>query len=361
MTTKINIAKLVKEKVEEAHKEIKVINIVVAGRTGVGKSTLINEIFQGKMADTGQGKPITKTTREITKKGIPLRIWDTRGLEMEDYNNTAEELENLVKQKNSDTNPENHLHIAWLCISEDGRRVEDAEIKLHETLSRHMPVVGVITKSRSDNGFKNEVQKLLPNAKNVIRIRALKETLDDGHQLPRMGLKELVDLSLELIPDAFQNAFVAAQKASLEQKIKYSRYIINTAIGAAGLTGGMPIPMSDAPIIVIEQIGMLAGISAVWGLDLNKSFLSTLIGSLVGCAGATVLGKTIVANLLKLIPGAGTILGGAISSATAISLTKSLGEIYLKTLKILFKEDDGNRPTPKEIVNKFNKLLLNQK
>jgi predicted GTPase len=56
---------------EAALKQRGRVNIVIAGRTGVGKSTLINSIFQGRMADTGQGRPVTKETREITKEGIP--------------------------------------------------------------------------------------------------------------------------------------------------------------------------------------------------------------------------------------------------------------------------------------------------
>jgi transposase-like protein len=56
---------------EAALKQRGRVNIVIAGRIGVGKSTLINSIFQGRMADTGQGRPVTKETREITKEGIP--------------------------------------------------------------------------------------------------------------------------------------------------------------------------------------------------------------------------------------------------------------------------------------------------
>ena len=55
-------------------------NVLIAGRAGVGKSTLINSVFHGRMVATGQGKPVTKTTRFITKSGVPLGIWDTRGL-----------------------------------------------------------------------------------------------------------------------------------------------------------------------------------------------------------------------------------------------------------------------------------------
>ena len=63
-------------------------NVLIAGRTGVGKSTLINAIFQGQYAATGQGRPVTQNTREITKEGIPLTIFDTRGLEMADFEET---------------------------------------------------------------------------------------------------------------------------------------------------------------------------------------------------------------------------------------------------------------------------------
>lgn len=34
-------------------------NIIITGKTGVGKSTLINAIFSEKMAETGVGEPNT--------------------------------------------------------------------------------------------------------------------------------------------------------------------------------------------------------------------------------------------------------------------------------------------------------------
>jgi septin family protein len=46
------------------------INLLVAGKTGVGKSTLINAVFQGNFASTGQGRPATRNTRKTKKKGF---------------------------------------------------------------------------------------------------------------------------------------------------------------------------------------------------------------------------------------------------------------------------------------------------
>lgn len=36
------------------------INILIAGSTGVAKSTLINAIFQENLDEMGQGRPITR-------------------------------------------------------------------------------------------------------------------------------------------------------------------------------------------------------------------------------------------------------------------------------------------------------------
>ena len=57
----------------------------------------------------------------------------------------------------------------------------------------------------------------------------------------------------------------------------------------------------------------------------------------LGAGGATILGKTIVTNLLEFIPGAGTVVGGAISAGTAGILTAALGEAYIGIMELVFK------------------------
>ena len=47
-------------------------NVLIAGRTGVGKSTLINSVFHGRMATTGRGEPVTRTARLIRKGRMAL-------------------------------------------------------------------------------------------------------------------------------------------------------------------------------------------------------------------------------------------------------------------------------------------------
>lgn len=44
-----------------------------------------------------------------------------------------------------------------------------------------------------------------------------------------------------------------------------------------------------------------------------------------------------MSNLLKLIPGAGTVIGGTISGTTAGLLTTAMGEAYILVMEAVFK------------------------
>lgn len=345
----LNFGELAKSALEEALRERGHANVLIAGRTGVGKSTLINSVFQGNLATTGQGRPVTQDTREITKEGIPLSIFDTRGLELSDFSSTKT-LKAFIVERRRDRDEKRQIHVAWICIVEDLRRVEQAETDLTDMLAEFMPVIAVITKARADQGFRAEVQRLLPAVKNVVRTRSIPEQFDDGHTLAPMGLAELVQLTMELFPEGQKRAFVAAQKADLALKRQRSHLIVATTASSAAGIGAMPVPFADAAMLVPMQVAMVAGITATYGLSFSEGFLSTLVASMVGGTAATLTGRAIVGGLLKLIPGVGSVVGGAISAATAAAVTSAFGEAYIATLDALFTKHQGEPPSQQEVL-----------
>lgn len=347
----INIGDLINGERDRAYRERGHVNILIAGRTGVGKSTLINSALEGNLATVGHGKPVTENTREITREGIPISIFDTRGLEMAEFRNTLEELEKFISERNRDPDEKKHIHVAWVCIAEDSRRVEDAEIELTAMLDKYMPMLGVITKARSDQGFQAEVRRLLPKARNVMRVRAIHEEDDDGHTRDPMGLEELADLTNELVPEGQRRAFAAAQKASCKlKKAQAQKIVAATASVAAGI-GAVPIPFADAILLVPSQVGMLAKISSVYNLSLSEGALQTMVASIAGGAAAAMSGRLIVGGLLKMIPGAGALAGGAISASTASLLTITLGATYVSILNALCIKYAGESPSEEEVVD----------
>jgi uncharacterized protein (DUF697 family)/predicted GTPase len=349
---------MARKKLEEAFADRGQATVLIAGKTGAGKTTLINAVFQGNFGTTGQGNPVTQEAREIKKEGVPLSIIDTRGLEVADYKTTFEELEKVVKMRNQLPDPHQHVHVAWLCIVEDLRRVEEAEVQLAKMLSKYMPVIAVITKARADKAppdnqsFLTVVESKLPEARKVIRVRAIPEILDEGHVLQPMNLRELVELTMELLPEGQRNAFAASQKVAIDLKVKRARIVVVSAATTAAAVGASPIPFSDVAVLAPVQVGMLAKISSVFGLRLDTAALSTMVASALGVSAATLVGKTIVVNLLKLIPGA-NIAGSVISGATAATITTALGEAYIRALVYFFEKNPDANPSADEIAEIF--------
>ncbi len=122
-------------------------------------------------------------------------------------------------------------------------------------------MIAVITKARSDNGFRAVVQRLIPTARNVVRVRALAETLDDGHRLEPFGLEELVDLTNEVVPEGQRAAFIASQKVSLEQKRAVALRRVAESAALAAAFAATPVPFAQAIGLIPIQVAMLARIS----------------------------------------------------------------------------------------------------
>jgi len=97
-------------------------------------------------------------------------------------------------------------------------------------------------------------------------------------------------------------------------------------------------------LIIGQQVAMMAAINAVFKMSISKDALKSLATAVIGVGGATVLGRTVVANLLKFIPIKGSIIGGTISAATAGLITLALGKAYIQICKMIkmgkLNEDD---------------------
>ena len=89
-------------------------------------------------------------------------------------------------------------------------------------------------------------------------------------------------------------------------------------------------------MLIPTQVAMIASVTAVFGMNISKSILTGFVSSVLGAGGATVVGKTIAGNLLKLVPGAGTAVGGTISAVTAGLITTALGEAYISLMSKLY-------------------------
>lgn len=335
--------------IAEKIKNLNTLNIIVAGKTGVGKSTLINSVFKEKLADTGMGKPVTSHMRKITKKGVPLAIYDTRGFEL------GKEVQAEVKQEVMDTiskglatqNINKAIHCIWYCINTASNRIEPEEIEWLRELSMEnqitqVPIIVVLTQSFSKKKAQEMRQVLLNENLDIIQIipvLAEDYEIEDLGVAKAYGLDVLIKVMGEALPDELMDTLQHVQIACLEEKKRRAQAAVATAAVAAAGEGAVPIPFSDCALLIPTQIGMIASITVIFGFDVNKSVITALLSSSIGAGGATLLGKTVVTNLLKFIPGAGTAVGGVISAGTAGVITAALGEAYIGIIELVFKGD----------------------
>ena len=237
------------------------------------------------------------------------------------------------------------IHCIWYCINTASNRIEPEEIEWLRELSMdnqitQVPIIVVLTQSFSKKKAQEMRQMLLAENLDIIQvIPVLAEDyeIEDLGIAKAYGLDVLIKVMGEALPEELMDTLQNLQIVSLEEKKRRAQAVVATAALAAAGEGAAPIPFSDCALMIPTQLGMIASITVIFGFDVNKSIITALLSSTIGAGGATVLGKTIVTNLLKFIPGAGTVAGGAISAGTAGVITAALGEAYIGVMELVFK------------------------
>lgn len=348
----IDVDKIAQEAINAIADKIKnlnTLNIIVAGKTGVGKSTLINSVFKEYLADTGIGRPVTTHMRKITKKGVPLAIYDTRGFELgkEVQAEVKKEVMETINKGLATQDINRAIHCIWYCINMASNRIEPEEIEWLRELSKdnqitQIPIIVVLTQSFSQKKAQEMRQVLLNYNLDIVQVIPV---LAEDYEIEGLGIAKsygldvLIKVMGEALPDELVDTLQHVQIACLEEKKRRAQAAIATATVVAAGEGAAPIPFSDCALLILTQVGMIASITVIFGFDVNKSIITSLLSSSIGAGGATILGKTVVTNLIKFIPGAGTVAGGAISAGTAGVITAALGEAYIGIMELVFKGD----------------------
>ena len=369
--TQIDLAKLAQDCLDAIQGEIKglkKLNVIIAGKTGVGKSTLINAMFRENLAETGIGRPVTEHMKRLTKPDFPLAIYDTRGFELSGkvQKQVTQEIIDTIEDGAKSKDQEDDIHCLWYCVSGASDRLEPEEISFIEKLTEgtrraRVPVIIVLTKSVSKASVKKLRDYILDQNLDVVQVvpvLAQDYPIDEDYTVKAYGLDTLLSVMIASLPDELQKTLQFVQKASLKAKIDAAQKVVAGFVTAAAGEGAVPVPFADAAMLIPTQVSMIAGITVVFGIDVSRSVILGFVSSALGSSAATIGGRTITSNLLKLIPGAGSVAGGAISAATAGLLTAAIGEAYIQIMIAVYKgelkEEDLKTETGKR---KFEEIV----
>ena len=321
-----DVKKEFNNKYEEAREKFgKRPNILVCGYTGSGKSSLVKAILGDVVPDSAIGDGAPRTMGYDCYENDLVKIWDSKGLELgETEREFTEQTRQFVRSQQENSNVDDHIHLVWYTIQGPGARVTDCDKNLIKNIFNTKNVIVVITKSDITRDNQKAALKEVIMSSGIPEERII-FTCDE--EAGAVGCKELMNLSYAMLPDAYKDAFMEAQRVDKEAKIQAvyaksgnAKAIIATAATAAAGAGAVPIPLSDAAVIVPIQVTMIATLAGLYGLkeEAIKQSALPFVARLAGVFLAT--------SLLKLIPG----LGSAINATIAATLTGAMG-LYVKS------------------------------
>lgn len=135
------------------------INIVILGKTGVGKSSFANYIFNENIFRKGYGKPITTwqenfQTHSTEFDSYKLNIFDSVGIEANNLEYWKSQLEDFISTRNDyeSTHPSEWIHGVFYLFNAAAARIEQTEIEIIKAiLKKGIPIQVVITHADSAN------------------------------------------------------------------------------------------------------------------------------------------------------------------------------------------------------------------
>lgn len=346
--------KIISEGKKHSEKFIGRGKILVAGKTGIGKSALINAVFGKETCKTGSGVPVTQNIEEFSTPESLITLVDSKGLELLDYKRILDDLISYIENKNSSDNPYDHINLCWLCVDYQGRRVEDAEIDLHRRLAGiGVKIIVVLTKYYLpyDKEFEGVVNNKFSTRS--IKVNSINVADENGSVVVKVrGLEDLVNLTNDLLPEAQRTAFLAAQRVDKNKKIEVAKNVVHgSSVAAASAAGLNPLPMPDATFIIPIQVGMMIGVNKVF--NISTSNLKSLLVPILGPLALGYAGPQLVGFIVKFVPGLGTIAGGVINASVAATITETVGMTYVSVVGGLYSELPLEKITMEEIAKRF--------
>ena len=365
-------------RLEELRKQTPIPVFWLFGKTQSGKTSIIKFLTGAAEAEIGAGfRPTTRYSRQYqfpTEEAPLLTFLDTRGLDEPGYDpaediarfhelahvvvvtarimDHAEEhvlahLERIRRDK-----PQRPVLLALTCLHEAYPQKQHVEPYPFPTFGRDtpdfVPPAGAAAQLEDLGRSLAEQRRRFGGL--VDRIVAIDLTKpEEGFANCMYGGDVLKHSLLELLPAAYRQTLQNLEGAMRELRDWHERrampYIVSYS-SLAATAGAIPIPWVDLLILPGIQTQMVHHLARLYGQPLSgQRFLE-----LAGAVGIGLVVRQAIREVTKVIPGVGSIAGGALAASSTFALGKAFCFYYAAVLA-------GHVPKPEELKKYYHDQL----
>lgn len=265
-------------------------NILVCGRTGVGKTSLIQAICGKSIVPEERIGHAEPTTRGYDRYAFDRFVfWDSPGFEPgEDMNGYIGRIHSFLCRKLEDKEPSEHIHVLWYCISGEGARVVDFD----KIFARKFPIPTIAVVTKDDITSRAQRKKMSNELDGAAFAR---QAFILTSSAKRTGIDRLLKITGECLPQGIDFGKQMIQRIQELEQLKKERAnaTINWAAGRAAAIAVIPLPIVDFAPLAANEIYMIMKIGAAYGIPVSKTMITTFLGVL----GASFAGKGIASFL----------------------------------------------------------------
>ena len=322
--------------------EVSKPNILICGVTGIGKSTLIRDIFAMSEAEGpeigNRGRARTTGVHPYSPAGATMTLYDSQGYEIgTDEHKYMKEVLKVIDDKIK-THPDEmqeHIHEVWYCVSAANNRFFEADEKMIRKIRQKykIPVMVILTKVDcvDEDGIiylKKAILEKLPDI-SIFTYACDEKTADWDEETRKKYVQkdEIIEWALDHLDQSLRAGFIPAVKKSLEVKRNYiARKVIPKYAGlawaAVAATSIISVPFTDSVPLMALQVKMCYEIIKGYGIRTEGQQIAA---NLVGTSAVSVFGRSLASNLIRVIPVAGGIVNATVNTTVAASVTAVLG------------------------------------
>ncbi|MDP9036470.1 MAG: GTP-binding DUF697 domain-containing protein [Myxococcota bacterium] len=352
--------------------------LVLVGRRGAGKSSLVNALFGAKVAELGHVAAQTGRARwyDYERGGGTMSILDTRGMQEGsapaegDPSKTA--FESVAVELRIRT-PDLVLFVAKASEVDAAMEADlDALEKLYEAVRQahrvEPPLVAIVThcdllepKSvllhRPDRGAPDDVAEKLRHV--ALAEHVLSRKLDSRAGLherhvatlgvsaymsfrtdgslrgdERWRIEDLATTLCRLLPENGRAELARATRARAVQEelattLTKSMAAICAAIAAA------PVPIADIVLLTTLQSALVTGIAWIAGRSVDRKGTAEFLGGLGANVGMAFVLREAVRTLLKVVaPGGASVVSAAIAFSGTMAVGSAARAYYIRGVSL---------------------------